>query len=310
VFWLAIGDKSEYDRLPKPAGQEDCRLSKRSKIPAAVNCEEVWPEISNYLDGAVAPALRQRIAHHARTCSRCKSVLDGTRNVVALMGSEAAFELPPHVAHRLYSKLDQHLEREQRGRPETIPSGITGEEVALGSHLIYFWESQQDFEQGVRFLYPGLGQGDHCIAFGHDEALENVQQTLRANGYDPDRLIAERQLTILPRRHSADATVSDIAAVMLGALRAGAKAIRFLGNLGMGRDPLPAGEDDVLELETRVTSLLGQVPGVVVCMYDVRTLSGRMILKGGLQTHHLTVCPEGIRQNPYYVPGGDPLHVH
>jgi len=38
----------------------------------------------------------------------------------------------------------------------------------------------------------------------------------------------------------------------------------------------------------------------VVCMYDIRTLSGRLILKGGLQTHHLAVCADGIHENPYF----------
>jgi len=88
--------------------------------------------------------------------------------------------------------------------------------------------------------------------------------------------------------------------------------VRFLGNLGMGRDPLPAGEDDVLDLECRATALIAPLPCVIVCMYDVRTVSGRLILNGGLRSHHLAVCEQGVRENPYYapglLPGIDPLH--
>ena len=38
------------------------------------------------------------------------------------------------------------------------------------------------------------------------------------------------------------------------------------------------------------------------CMYDVRTLPGRLILRAGLQQHRLSVCSEGVHENPYYVP--------
>ena len=66
--------------------------------------------------------------------------------------------------------------------------GITGDRVPLGSHRIYFWESEHEFARGVRFFYPGLRQGEHCIAFGHDEALDRVQQVLRSEGYAPEQL--------------------------------------------------------------------------------------------------------------------------
>ncbi len=287
-------------------------MKKPVTIPAKLTCEQLWAEVSDYIDEKLPAARRRAVEAHAKTCAPCKSVLDGTRNTVELVGSEKSFALPDAVSRRLYAKLDDYLDHQDRPGLQTMPIGITKDEVALGSHLIYFWESDDDFARGVNFLYPGLGKGDHCIAFGHQEALDKVMSVLRADGYDPDRLIADRQLTVLLRQSSADATVSDIAAIMDGALRAGANAIRFLGNLGMGRAPLPAGEDDVLKLETTVTSMLAQVPSVVVCMYDVKTVSGRLILKGGLETHHLTVCHEGVRENPYYTPERSPrtLHIH
>ena len=285
-------------------------MKKPVTIPAKLQCKQVWPEVSSYVDGTLTAPKRRALDAHFRACPRCKSVVDGTRNVVELLGSEKAVELPAGVSRRMYAKLDQYLSQQDHAGPRTIPVGITKDQVALGSHLIYFWENDSDFERGVNFLYPGLGKGDHCIAFGHQEALDKVISVLRADGYDPERLIEERHLTVLLRQSSADTTVSDIGAIMDAALRTGANAIRFLGNLGMGRAPLPAGEDDVLELETKVTGLLSQVPSVVVCMYDVKTVSGRLIMKGGLETHHLTVCHEGVRENPYYAPERPARHVH
>jgi hypothetical protein len=268
-----------------------------------LNCETARREISDYLDGEVSGIRRRQIERHLARCGSCKAILDGTRNVSELIGDERAFELPSKVSRRLYSKLEQHLEKQKSNLQEAtreIPIGITGDRVRLGSHLIYFWENDADFERGVRFLYPGLGKGEHCIIFGHDEALQKVMATLQSEGYDPDELIRKLQLTVLRRRASAEITLSDIGDVAQACLNAGATAVRFLGNLGMGRDPLPAGEDDVLELESKVSALITAIPCVVVCMYDVRTLSGRLILKGGLQTHQLAVCGEGIHENPYF----------
>jgi DcmR-like sensory protein len=150
-----------------------------------------------------------------------------------------------------------------------------------------------------------LGRGEHCIIFGHDEAIEKVKSVLRTRGFDPDALIQKLQLTVLRRQSSAAGTLSDIADTVQAAVRAGASAVRFLGNLGMGRAALPAGENDVVDLECKVSSVIQGLPCVIVCMYDVSTLSGRLILNGGLKTHRLAVGSDGLRENPYYQPDPD-----
>ncbi len=285
-------------------------------MAAALKCASVRREISNYLERELDAGLRLRIDRHLRTCAHCRAVLDGARNLVRLAGDGRAFRLPAGFSDRLRTRIEEHLislKKASTSLPEEIPLGITQERVPLGAHLLYFWESDDDFERGVRFLHPGLGKGDHCIAFGHDEALDRVQQVLRAKGFDPDRLIQDRKLTLLRRHAAAPVTLSDIEDLLEAAVRAGTRAVRFLGNLGMERNPLPAGQDDVTNLENQVTGLIHRFPCVVVCMYDVRTLPGRMILKGGLEQHRLVVCTEGVRENPYYVHeahAARPKHVH
>ena len=275
-------------------------------------CKEVWAEISAYLDGTLDDLARLRLDSHFESCASCKAVLDGAENIKHLMSDSRAFEIPERVSRSLYSKLEQHIapSKENSAVGNEIPVGITDDRAELGSHLIYFWESDDDFARGVRFLYPGLGKNEHCIIFGHDEALDKVQATLRADGYDPQELISKLKLTVIPRRSDAQGTISDITDVVQAALRAGASCVRFLGNLGMGTDPLPAGEDDVLELEAQADVLIHGLPCVIVCMYDVRTLSGRLILKGGLETHHLAVCSHGVQKNPYYLATAGQSHHH
>jgi hypothetical protein len=73
----------------------------------AVNCEKVWQEISNYLDGEVDAALRSAMDEHLRTCQRCSSVLEGTRNVIQLYGDERMIEVPSGFGQRLEKRLAQ-----------------------------------------------------------------------------------------------------------------------------------------------------------------------------------------------------------
>jgi len=72
-----------------------------------VNCEQVWKEISNYIDGEVDGDLRTAMDEHLRTCKRCTSVLQGARNVVQLYGDERMIEAPAGFGRRLERRLTQ-----------------------------------------------------------------------------------------------------------------------------------------------------------------------------------------------------------
>ncbi|HSE48045.1 MAG TPA: zf-HC2 domain-containing protein [Terriglobales bacterium] len=77
------------------------------KIP--VDCLQVFREISNYLEGDIAPEVRAKMEAHFKVCAHCTAVLDGSRNVVQLVGDGKAFDVPHGFSQRLYSKLDTHL---------------------------------------------------------------------------------------------------------------------------------------------------------------------------------------------------------
>jgi Putative zinc-finger len=74
-----------------------------------VSCEEVWREISNYLEGELDPSLRTAMEEHFRGCKRCAAVLDGTRNVIQLYGDERMLEVPLGFSYRLHRRLDENM---------------------------------------------------------------------------------------------------------------------------------------------------------------------------------------------------------
>jgi hypothetical protein len=70
-----------------------------------VTCEQVWREISSYLEGETEPALRTAMEDHFQSCKACASVLAGTRNVVALYRDERMIEVPAGFGRRLEKKI-------------------------------------------------------------------------------------------------------------------------------------------------------------------------------------------------------------
>jgi Putative zinc-finger len=79
-----------------------------------VNCEQVWREISNYLDGEVDSELRAAIEEHVRECQHCTAVLQGTRNVIQLYGDERMMEVPLGFSRRLHQRLESDISPSRR----------------------------------------------------------------------------------------------------------------------------------------------------------------------------------------------------
>lgn len=74
-----------------------------------VTCEQVWREISNYLEDEVSPELRAAMEEHFRTCQHCTAILEGTRNIIQLYGDGRLFELPTGFGWRLRRKLNASM---------------------------------------------------------------------------------------------------------------------------------------------------------------------------------------------------------
>jgi len=87
-----------------------------AKTIIEMECAEVWRRISSYLDDEVDPGLRAIMAAHFKDCARCSAVLDGTRNVVKLVGDERAFEIPSGASGRFYQKVKDHFAAREEKR--------------------------------------------------------------------------------------------------------------------------------------------------------------------------------------------------
>jgi Putative zinc-finger len=75
-----------------------------------IKCEDIWREVSNYIDDDVDPSLKLAMDQHFATCPKCRAVLDGTRNIVQIYGDEKAFTLPADFYPQLHRKLEDRVE--------------------------------------------------------------------------------------------------------------------------------------------------------------------------------------------------------
>ena len=74
-----------------------------------ISCLDVWREISNFIDHAVSPELRQRIEEHLKVCEHCTAIYDGTRNVVKLVADGNTYELPAGFSDHLRQRLEDRF---------------------------------------------------------------------------------------------------------------------------------------------------------------------------------------------------------
>ena len=185
-------------------------------------------------------------------------------------------------------------------RKGSVALGIRDEFVAVSDHIAYFWETEKEFAEAVAFLEYGLHGNDSCVIFGHEKANSKVLGILQSRGFDTKDLADQGRLIVLSGKPSGSDMLAEIGGAFQKAIDAGAGLVRLLGNIGWGHEGWPT-ELDILEFESRVTAACRNFPCVVVCMYDVQQLSGRIMVHGAYETHPLTVCGNVLRENPHSV---------
>ena len=121
-----------------------------------VTCEQVWLEISNYLDGEIAPDLRAAMDEHFRRCQKCSAVLEGTRNVIGLYGEDSMFEPPQGFSQRLHKRLEENMPR-QRGTAFGWMIAVAAALLIVGSFEIGDSSAFVDRQLRSEHAQPGTG---------------------------------------------------------------------------------------------------------------------------------------------------------
>jgi hypothetical protein len=264
-------------------------------------CRELVELVTVYLEGALPSTECARCDEHLRTCAGCRTHLVQMR-VVGSLGELRRNEADDHRAEkaRLLGLFRARGRHNRAPLERNVPLGVADAFAALGDHIGYFWEHEQEFNATVGFLAAGLERDEVCVLLGHDAANARVLAGLEHRGLPPDDIRRRDRFHTMSGQQPADALLREIDDRVRAAVDDGVPMVRVLGHLGWEHPGWPA-ERDLLSLEARLTDIVRNLPSVVLCAYDVRGLSGRRLLLGGLECHPLTLRRATLRQNEHYV---------
>ena len=79
-----------------------------------ISCQEVWRDISDYVDEELDPVQRLALDQHFAECRHCTALLDGMRNVITLYRDERVLAPPADFHERLYQRLGEKRNHSRR----------------------------------------------------------------------------------------------------------------------------------------------------------------------------------------------------
>jgi predicted anti-sigma-YlaC factor YlaD len=79
-----------------------------------ISCQEVWKDVSDYIDNELEPLRRAALDRHFAGCRHCTALLEGMRNVITIYQDERIFAPPDGFHERLRQKLEKETKRSRR----------------------------------------------------------------------------------------------------------------------------------------------------------------------------------------------------
>jgi hypothetical protein len=152
----------------------------------------------------------------------------------------------------------------------------------------FFFEGLRKREKAVYIVDPKTREEHESRLRAHSPSSELVDVTtwndahLKGGCFDSDRMMAS--LEELIRDHAAT----------------GQPPMRLVGQMGWVFSS-PPGIEQLVAYEASVNEVLNRGRTPTVCVYDVRKLSGSMMMDL-LRAHPLTVMNGVLHENPFYTP--------
>jgi anti-sigma factor RsiW len=72
-----------------------------SEAVGDVTCQELVEVVTEYLEGSLPPAERQRFEHHLADCDGCVAYLNQMRHTIAVLGHLGVEDIPADEQERL-----------------------------------------------------------------------------------------------------------------------------------------------------------------------------------------------------------------
>jgi anti-sigma factor RsiW len=86
-------------------------------LPAEMTCRELVELVTEYLEGTLPPADRQRFEAHLRTCDGCTIYLEQIRQLIAALGRLTEETIPEDAKRTLLDAFRDWRHRGNAGQP-------------------------------------------------------------------------------------------------------------------------------------------------------------------------------------------------
>jgi Putative zinc-finger len=85
-----------------------------SEETVGISCEEVWRDISDYIDEDLDPIQRVALDRHFAECRHCTALLQSMCNVISLYRDERVLAPPDGFDERLHQRLREEMKSSRR----------------------------------------------------------------------------------------------------------------------------------------------------------------------------------------------------
>ena len=155
----------------------------RSEEAMGIDCQEVWRDISDYIDEDLDPIQRTILDQHFAECRHCTALLDSMHNVIALYRDERVLAPPDGFHERLHRRLREETKSSRRSflawtltAAAALPLGLA---LFSARKLIVPGHDHQGPEIGPE---PRQVAGRIAISLDHDDKLYHIAGCPRLQG--------------------------------------------------------------------------------------------------------------------------------
>jgi hypothetical protein len=189
---------------------------------------------------------------------------------------------------------------------------LCGRQLKQPGHICAFFDSRdQEYSVLAPYYQEGLAAGEEVINIvdAHHEA-EHMQR-LRAHGIDVDAATTSDALKVYTAEntytlggHFDSQRMYDLLQGALHSAKHHGRRVRTAGIMDWSARGI-AGTEQLMEYEAKVNVLVPIYDCTLLCVYDLATLSGQMVLDI-LATHPYVIHRRRVIQSAHYIP---PLEI-
>jgi DcmR-like sensory protein len=157
------------------------------------------------------------------------------------------------------------------------------------------------------FLVEGMRRGEKAVYIVDPEHQHEHHARLGSSAASPDLLdvITWNEAHLQGGSFDQDRMMSSLEQLIRDHAATGRPPMRLVGQMGWVFSS-PPGIEQLVAYEASVNEVLNRGKTPTVCVYDVRRLSGSMMMDL-LRAHPLTVMNGVLHENPFYTPAEELL---